>query len=346
MPAIYFRTDGNEDIATGHIMRCLSIARACAVRRAKVCFLVADETSVSALRERFVRPDEFTVHCLHSDYKEPESELPALRSIVSESSCIFLDSYFVTKKYLQELQKLYKVAYLDDLLAFDYLADLIVNYDILERPACYRHAETVLIGASYTPLREQFSAASYEVHPQVQNILLSTGGTDSYDIAGQLLAMIFAGTDNRLQSYHYHVVTSRFNRHLGKLQDFSHLHPTIHIHENIQDMAAFMCGCDLAISAGGTTLYELCAVGVPSVSFSTADNQLHAVETMSHEQIVPYAGDVRSTGRNALNAMLSFLCEYGSSYEKRKKSSQKMRAFVDGEGATRISEALLQYVKR
>ena len=338
MPAIYFRTDGNEEIATGHIMRCLSIARACAVPRTDVCFLVADETSVSALRERFVYPDEFAVRCLHSNYKKPETELSALRSIIDKNSLIFLDSYFITKTYLHELRKLCKVAYLDDMLAFDYPVDLIFNYDITKMPACYRKASHVRIGAAYTPLREQFRNTVYDVRPEVQNILISTGGTDPYNIAGQLLHKI-----NDLTAYSYHVITSRFNSHFQELQELTRTYPSIHIHENIQDMAALMYECDLGVSAGGTTLYELCAMGVPSVSFSMADNQLHAVKTLSDEQIVPYAGDVRFTCENTINAIIAFLNSYGRSYDKRKQSSQCMRAFVDGNGSARIAEELVHY---
>ena len=54
MAKIYFRTDGNEEIATGHIMRCLSIARACAALHAEVCFLVSDEQSMTILAERLL----------------------------------------------------------------------------------------------------------------------------------------------------------------------------------------------------------------------------------------------------------------------------------------------------
>ena len=57
MSVVYFRTDGNEEIATGHIMRCLSIARACASLSMGVRFLVSDENSVSILKERFAFPD-------------------------------------------------------------------------------------------------------------------------------------------------------------------------------------------------------------------------------------------------------------------------------------------------
>ncbi len=183
MSVVYFRTDGNEEIATGHIMRCLSIARACASLSMGVRFLVSDENSVSILKERFAFPDEFPAICLHSDYQAPEKELPALKKVLKEAPDadvkLFVDSYFVTEAYLAALQKYCPTAYLDDLLAFDYPVDFIVNYDMEEEPACYRKAAHRLTGAAYTPLREQFQNVSYEVRPKVRDIFLSAGGTDA-----------------------------------------------------------------------------------------------------------------------------------------------------------------------
>lgn len=354
MPLIYFRCDGNNQIATGHIMRCLSIAGACAALHAKVCFLVSDEESVSVLKERFAFPNEFSIQCLHSDYQNMEAELPALRSIIvnpsriAEPSCIFVDSYSVTEPYLRELGKLCRTAYLDDILAFDYPVDLIINYDREEEPACYRKTARKLLGAAYTPLREQFQNVSYEVRSEVQNILISTGGTDSYNAAASFLKSIFTlqadtDTDTALRNnYHYHVVTSRLNSHFGELKQLASEYPAIHIHEKVQNMAELMCRCDLALSAGGATLCELCAVGVPTVSFATADNQLNAVNAFSAKKIIPYAGDVRSSLDNVIHAVKLFLSENVFSYEKRKKSSQSMRAYIDGYGAARIAAELLR----
>ena len=123
MAKIYFRTDGNEEIATGHIMRCLSIARACATLHAEVSFLVSDEQSMTILAERFTSPNEFTIQCLHSNFQELEKELPVLKKLLTDSNpsksdtWLFIDSYFVTKNYLseEELQILNRMvsAYLD-----------------------------------------------------------------------------------------------------------------------------------------------------------------------------------------------------------------------------------------
>lgn len=49
----------------------------------------------------------------------------------------------------------------------------------------------------------------------------------------------------------------------------------------------------LAVSAGGTTLYELCACKVPTISFSFADNQEGFTEEMGEQGILFYAGDAR-----------------------------------------------------
>ena len=70
---------------------------------------------------------------------------------------------------------------------------------------------------------------------------------------------------------------------------------------------------DVAISAGGTTLYELCACGTPTISYSFADNQLNNVKQFDEDGIIPYAGDVRYEDislsiRNNIKKMMNRYC--------------------------------------
>ncbi len=51
--SILIRTDGNQDIAAGHLMRCLSIAQALHEKKVPVFFAAADETSAGLLRTFF-----------------------------------------------------------------------------------------------------------------------------------------------------------------------------------------------------------------------------------------------------------------------------------------------------
>lgn len=354
LPHIYFRTDGNTEIATGHIMRCLTIARACAKQNANVAFIVSDEESLALLQERFDVSNEFAVYCLHSDYRRMHEELPVLIDwLDAQTGCkgtvsgaglskpwLFVDSYFVTPAYFATLGAYYPVAYLDDLRSFSYNVDLVINYDTETDSPYYTNARRKLLGPRYTPLREQFMQPVYTVRPSVQNILLSTGGTDPNGIAECLLQKIFDTPDEScrpLQTYNYHIVTSKSNSRYHTLLSMAATNSHIHIHTGVSDMASLMASCDLAVSAGGTTLCELCAVGVPAVSYLMAENQRTAVETFSQAELIPFAG----VNRSAISNILHFLIQMSGDENARKKSSQSMRAFLDGRGAVRIAEALL-----
>lgn len=388
MTTIYFRTDGNSNIATGHLMRCLTIARACIQtgqskgQDVQISFLVSDDQSRSLLEDRFEAPREFSVYCLNSDYRRMETEVSELLSFITdragqEKPWLFIDSYYASPNYFRRLSGSCKIAYLDDLRSFECPVDLLINYDTEQDCSHYAGASRKLLGPQYTPLRAQFQSPSYNIRPRTEHVLLSTGGTDPYGLAEQLLHAIYDHTDYPdkkhgntvaslsshwdtacLQTLHYHVVTSRANTRYDILHTLAMENSHIHIHENISDMASLMDSCDMAVSAGGTTLSELCAVGVPTISYLMADNQRTAVDRFAAEEIIPCAGDIRlslaqNTGDQTdtsqissdavLSNILRFMTHMSENVEVRQKSSQQMRAFLDGCGAGRIADALLSF---
>ena len=151
-PLVYIRTDGNETIATGHLMRCLSIARALKKRGAEVAFLVSDDTSASILQKMY-SPDEIADHSfpileLRTDYRSLDREIQTMQGILSSHNvaCLLVDSYFATPEYLDILRQICKVAYLDDLQAFDCPASLVINYDFCVDESFYTKADCVLTG--------------------------------------------------------------------------------------------------------------------------------------------------------------------------------------------------------
>ena len=67
---IYIRADANEYIGTGHIMRCLSIARAFVRRGEKVTFITADHRG-----DGLIQQNGFSSICLDSDWTNMNGEL-------------------------------------------------------------------------------------------------------------------------------------------------------------------------------------------------------------------------------------------------------------------------------
>ena len=299
---IYFRTDGNSQIATGHLMRCLSIAQACQTLSLPVCFLVSDEDSASLLKQ-FDPAGTFPVKILSSAvYNEMEQELPELLSLLSEApSLLFIDSYFVTEPYLQAFAGVCPVAYLDDLQLFDYPVDLVINYDVIPEDmlpsyqAAYTKADQTLLGASYTPLRRQFQMDVPAVRPSVKDILITTGGSDPYHFCLNLLSCFQERLSSLLAEpdFHLHILIGSLSKDRELLQELAKELPFLMLHENVSDMATLMASCDLAVSAAGTTLYELCAAGIPAISYTFADNQLPSSLAFASAGAVPCAGDLR-----------------------------------------------------
>ena len=347
---VYFRTDGNSHIATGHLVRCLSIADACFSLGMKVCFLVSDQES-KALLQSFDPACRFPVRILETAvYDDLEKELPEVLGMLNEAGqaeqIFFLDSYYVTEHYLSAVRTAAKVAYLDDLQLFDYPADLLINYDVIPESrsasyqAAYQNAARTLLGASYTPLRAQFTNLQPYCRDRVSNILVTTGGSDPYHFCLRLIAAF--RENSFLHLCQLHVVVGRLNEDKDKLYKLADELPFLQLHENVSDMASLMASCDLAVSAAGTTLYELCAAGVPSMSFCLADNQLTAAKAFDEAGAIPCAGDIRRSCDEVLGNVMNFVTYMSENSKKRKAALETMRQLVDGKGAMRIAKALTE----
>ena len=347
---VYFRTDGNSHIATGHLVRCLSIADACFSLGMKVCFLVSDQES-KALLQSFDPACRFPVRILETAvYDDLEKELPEVLGMLNEAGqaeqIFFLDSYYVTEHYLSAVRAVAKVAYLDDLQLFDYPVDLLINYDVIPESrsatyqAAYQNAARTLLGASYTPLRAQFTDLQPYCRDRVSNILVTTGGSDPYHFCLRLIAAF--RENSFLHLCQLHVVVGRLSEDKDKLYKLADELPFLQLHENVSDMASLMASCDLAVSAAGTTLYELCAAGVPSMSFCLADNQLTAAKAFDEAGAIPCAGDIRRSCDEVLGNVMNFVTYMSENFKKRKAALETMRQLVDGKGAMRIAKALTE----
>ena len=244
----------------------------------------------------------------------------------------------MTQDFLEALRSMVKTAYIDDLYAFDYPADLVINYDFAPPEQFYSKAGKALLGCRFAPLRAQFSGLTPVFREQVANVLISTGGTDDWNVAGKLASALLTAPESA--SWRLHVLTGPMHAHREGLQTLVASHPRLILHENVKDMAGLMRACDLAVSAAGTTLYELCAAGVPSVSFTMADNQLPCARDMERFAGVLCAGDVRSTPEFT-ETLLSLLFSLAENLQQRSALSRSMHAAIDGRGAERIARELL-----
>ena len=332
---LYIRTDMNSTIASGHVMRCLAIAEAARDLGQDVTFITADEQPLPLIKEK-----GFPIIILNSVWNEMDRELPLLNELNFDKNedHLLVDSYQVTEFYLRELNKYVDLWYIDDLNAFTYPVNGLVFYANYYKKYGIedKYPETeLLMGSSFAPLRKDYrGVAPKKIRKNVERILILSGGTDQYNVICQVLEGL-----NKSKIKSVDAVCGIYNPRFDQLTAQYQKDTNVHIHKHLKNLHEYIKNADLVITAGGTTLYELCACGTPAISYSIADNQLDNVSQFEEDGLIDYLGDVREQD---ICKNLSAIMEKYESPEFRLDCSRRMQETVDGNGAEKIVKAILK----
>lgn len=375
------RADGNAKIGAGHLMRCLTVAESMGkmlCSRQNITFLCADEQSAdmvascgfqakvlgtdyqdmeselpiweellqgeSLLRsEKALEGGELPLgeELLEGGELLQRRELPQKEEPSKKEHVILVDSYYVTDEYLKRLAAYGRVYLMDDMQEHTYPVDAVINYNVFADADSYRQlykgTETErFVGRDYVPVRQQFLNRDYKVSESVKNVLITTGGGDQDNIAGAVLKAIYS------EDMEFHVVTGKYNPHLEILKEQEETCENVHIYHDVSDMAGLMQKCDIAVTAGGTTIYELAALGVPFLCFSYAKNQEALTEYIGVNGIAGFLGAYHRNAEAVLDNLQVLFEQYCAEYDLRRTCYDKERELIDGKGAVRLAEKLLR----
>ena len=348
---IIFRADGNSRVGLGHVMRCLSIANAFRNAGENCLFVTADSKLCKVIEKR---GHENVV--LDTQYNHMEDELEIFKQVIDKShvNVVFVDSYYVTEQYLNNLMQFcssrcIKLVYLDDVLAFPYPCDVLINYNIYADYKAYntlykdRILPHFMLGTKYAPQRAEFqNLADRKVKEEAKDILISTGGADSEHIGLEIVKAIYAHPE--WGEHHFHLVVGMMNSDKEKLDSISEEIANITVYNNVEKMAELMKSCDVAISAAGSTLYELCSTQTPTITYILADNQIPGAKGFENAGVLSCAGDLREKGVTALvEKMIKDAVALCDDYFYRNEMAHKMKKVIDGKGAERIAKEVVNY---
>lgn len=340
---IGIRADANETVATGHIMRCITIAGQLKRKGCRVIFFTADEYARGLLEQAGM-----DMVCLHSEWNHMEDEVLLLREELRKAGCtkLLVDSYQVSAEYFDKLRDLCKLIYIDDCFEDIYPVDLLVNYNAyyvrFPYEETYRGKTKLLLGTSYVPLREEFQKrikTEEEEHRKERHVLLSSGGGDAYNALVGVLDEVVK--DEELRQVVFHTVVGRFHGSEEQLERLAEEYPNIRLHREVRNMAELMEGCHAAVSAAGTMLFELSAMEIPTVFFVSAHNQQYDSEFFAVEDRMWFAGDIRMDRQKCLKDICSGLKKILEDEKLQQRMKAALQKVTDGNGARRIAEELL-----
>lgn len=339
---IAIRADANKKIAMGHIMRCLSIASRLKELGEEAVFFTSGDYAAD-----YIKSKGFECYILPYEYKNKDEEIYEFIDILKAKniSTVLLDSYEVTSRYMMQLNKAVKIAYIDDLNLFKYPADLIINYTYNTDMSLYNEwhynlTDTkFLLGSRYIPLRPEFSNSVIKCNSQVKRIFITTGGSDEHNMLLEILKELCKSKWSKIEKL---VIAGKFYGHMEELRTLELHHESVKVYHDIPDMAGVMKKCDVAISAGGTTVAELCACGIPIIGFAVAQNQIYGLEAYSEDGIVKYAGDVREDRKRVVDNIVINLEEFVTDYNQRKQQGKLAHDLIDGDGAMRTAKEIIK----
>jgi RimJ/RimL family protein N-acetyltransferase len=170
----------------------------------------------------------------------------------------------------------------------------------------------------------------------VGKILVSMGGTDPKNFTGLVLDGL-SGIQWGSSVPKVEVVLSRAAPFLSDVRQRAHLHELdVEVSLDVTDMAQRMLESDLAIGASGSTSWERCCLGLPSIVLTTADNQRFVAKSLLNAGVALGSTNggisVAEVGR-----LLARLCESPPLW---KEMSHKAFMVTDGMGASRVVQEM------
>ena len=166
--------------------------------------------------------------------------------------------------------------------------------------------------------------------------MILTGGADPYHIAYGFLKEINASNES---SRVYHIVVGKMSPDFEQIKELSNRIENVVIYHNVEDMLSLMRQCDIAVSAAGSTLYELCACGIPTINYIFADNQIMGAKRFAEDNIMFSAGDVRDN-KGFFHNLSEVINVLSQSVDLRIEMSRAAQKMVDGRGALLLAKEL------
>ena len=339
LEVLIIRADASTQIGSGHIMRCLALAQAWKKQDGKVIFISTCESE--SLRNRII-DEGFELVLVKDSYPDPvdfETTLSTLNYLPSTKSWVVLDGYHFDTDYQQCIKNNGNpLLVIDDIAHLNhYVADIILNQNINAEKLSYScEPETkLLLGTEYVLLRDEYLTyknTNGEIPVVAKRILITMGGADPENIT---LKVLNALNQINVEDLEINVVVGTSNPHLNTLKKAAmNCYHKIEVLHDVSNMSQLMAWADLAVSAGGSTCWELAFNGVPSILIVLAKNQKWVAKGLSK-----YGYAINLGGHNEVTCeqTKTTVEKLISDNVERNMMSNCGRKLIDGQGKRKVT---------
>lgn len=264
---IIFRVEGYKELGLGHIYNCITLAFSMIEHDT---LLVISEKSIEGIEK--IRETNLPYKIIKND-RDIDKIIKDFKPDIWVNDCLN-----TTKEYIESLKsKIKRVVTIEDLGSGIEVADAVINalYDSVNNKHVYS-------GYKYVCLRDEFQAEQpVKFTEKVKNVLIMFGGTDPANLNKMLYNSILKFSE-KYKDIKFNFITGigYDNEKNGviTLED-----KNIYVYPNVPRVTKYMKHADLAITSQGRTIFELAAMGVPSIVLSqNKREQTHLFARLEH----------------------------------------------------------------
>lgn len=227
--------------------------------------------------------------------------------------------------------------YFDDDIRINYPRSFIVNGAIFAEQMPYprRKDVTYLLGAKYAPIRKElWDVLEKRQYEKLETAMITLGGTDIHNITPKVLKLLNNTHPKLLKK----VIIGYGFEDMTKIDNLKTTNVELIYYPDATGMKNVMLESDIAIAAGGQTLYELARIGVPTIGICVAQNQSQNIQGWEKSGFLEYIGwyndeNLLDNLREAINKLVP--------HEERFRRSKIGKKYIDGNGSKRIIGKLI-----
>lgn len=329
---VVFRCNAGPEIGFGHLVRCRALAHALH-EKGEHCVMVGPDQSYAKPADHEIFEDWIPVPDWPSSADDAQRLIDVAQA--QQAKWLVLDDYRVDETYQLALRKLgLRWLQFDGSASKPLWADIILNASPSARAEDYsamvRNPNAqLLLGPAYAILRPEFQdVIPCEPGRRVKRILLTFGGGDDRGANQFVLSALLPIIS---PDQHLVVISGASNPNNASLKQWieNHGKERVSLFIDPEHVAPLFASCDIAVMAGGTSVYEALRCGVYPVIFSIVDNQRQHIKAWAEKGCVKYLGDYEDLDKvslvQATQTLLSSTVQF---------SCEKL---IDSKGATRVA---------
>ena len=344
MRRIYFRCDASTSIGSGHVIRCITLANFLKKKKFDTIFI---SKKLNGNLFSLILKEKHKIISLSkkSTMKNEVKEIfKKLKNFNNKKDWMVVDHYSIGKKWESKIiTKIPKLFVIDDLCDKFHLGNVLLNQNYL--PGIKKKYRKVLssktktlLGPKYAILNPEYKKARKNVNlkkdKKFTRVIIFFGGADDKNFTIKCLNIFLK---YNLQNIKLDVVIGQSNKKKKIIKSMVKDTKYANLHIQISSLCALMRSADFYLGSGGTTTWERCSLGLPSIVIATGKNQISYNQELDKKGVLKYLGTAEKVNeKQIMSAILKFISS------KSNKMSENAKKITDGKGINLISREFIK----